>query len=83
METKTTHTPGPVREMPKIMTKGGDWRYFYTHADNPQRQWRVREEFSMYGGRCFSYSDVAECSSMEDAADKMLELYAIAKAEGR
>lgn len=74
-----------TREMPKIMVGEGDWIRLFTHADNPQHQWKVREEFSMYGGRCYSYHDVADCVSMEDAATKMHELYnaATSKIEAR
>lgn len=31
---------------------------FDVHADNPARVWKICETFTLYGGRCQSYSDI-------------------------
>ena len=69
----------PKRETPKVTTSGGDWVRFVTHADNPERKWKVRKYFSAYGGRCYSYTDVADCESMDAASVAMEKLYLAAK----
>lgn len=59
-------TNEPLRDSGRIMI-GRDWVRYTSHADNPGKVWRVREEFSLYGGRCVSYRDLVDCADAEEA----------------
>lgn len=41
----------------RIWFDNRDWIQYSVHADNPAKQWMIRKDFSLYGGRCVSYTD--------------------------
>lgn len=41
----------------RIFFASGDHDTFEANADNPRREWMVRRTFTMYGGRCESFTE--------------------------